>query len=134
MTTQTSLRKNRKYSMVENDNELTLYSDQFIRVTSKGIYLKRYYTPFGWTKFIPFHKIENINFEPVSLWKSKINGMGLSTVWWATDWKRPFNKDKRRFMSITVKGECIRKGFSCVDSAHVISLVHRQIYRASLKM
>ena len=65
---------------------------------------------------VPFGKIENIQYEQDEVLIKKFWGRTLYNVWWACDMNRLFSipeGSSKRLLSITVKGEKLKKGFSC---------------------
>ena len=92
--------------------DTSLYEDKFVCVSSDGLQIKWYYFPFASSRTVAWNSIESINKEPISFLKSKGWGMGLSLVWYACDLQRQFSNDQQRYLSVTIKGDYLRSGFS----------------------
>lgn len=101
----------------ENEYLDTLYEDEYIRLSNGGVQLKTYYFPLGGWKYIAWDELEAFNYERINMLTSKGWGQGCSNVWWACDVLRQFSWNQARFLSFSVKGEGMRKGFSAMVSS-----------------
>ena len=84
------------------DDELSTYKDEYIDLSINGLIINKYYFPILTKKFIPIHKIKNINLIEMDRINGKYTFFGLSWkfIYYHLDRKRP-----RKTHAITIEEE-----------------------------
>ncbi|CAG8509501.1 8296_t:CDS:2 [Acaulospora morrowiae] len=109
------------------DEEPTLYIDQFVAVTKTYLYIFNYYIPDGRDKAIPMNSITNVQTDKETNVSYQRWGAGSMDLWWARDFGRWKNHDLCVIVTVD-KGFFKRKGFTMesIEGFHVLKRAWKQ--------
>lgn len=109
--------------------ERLVYDDEFVSVVnalqpgSRQLVIKNYYFPLSTPKTVACADLESIEdyTQKFTVFADKSWGMGPSGIWWARHMMR-WREAPIGFIVLKVRGDWIRKGFSCRDVGRVLAL------------